>query len=116
MKSSFKAKVKCAQLGLKYIGTGRGFETAIESIGLLARWKAWPQRRLTQRERERLDSHRQIGFFHGSGFCPFRGRVSSHQPPVTRAVGRPLHLFCEKFPKIVVSLIKAYTRIIHRVG
>ncbi len=37
MKSSFKAKVKCAQLGLKYIGTGRGFETAIESIGLLAR-------------------------------------------------------------------------------
>ena len=49
MKSSFKAKVKCAQLGLKYIGTGRGFGTAIESIGLLARWKAWPQRRPTQR-------------------------------------------------------------------
>jgi hypothetical protein len=49
MKSSFKAKVKCAQLGLKYIGTGRGFETAIESIGLLARWKAWPQRRPTKR-------------------------------------------------------------------
>jgi hypothetical protein len=36
MKSSFKAKVKCGQLGLKYIGTGRGFETAIENIGLLA--------------------------------------------------------------------------------
>ena len=48
MKSSFKAKVKCAQLGLKYIGTGRGFETAIESIGPLVRWKAWPQRRPTQ--------------------------------------------------------------------
>jgi hypothetical protein len=49
MKSSFKAKVKCAQLGLKYIGTRMGFETAIESIGLLSRWKAWPQRRPTQR-------------------------------------------------------------------
>jgi hypothetical protein len=36
MKSSFKAKVKCGQLGLKYIGTGRGFEMVIESIGLLA--------------------------------------------------------------------------------
>jgi len=44
----------------------------------------------------RLDSHRQIGLFRGSGFCPFRGRVSSLQPPVsrqstpghTRAVGR----------------------------
>jgi hypothetical protein len=45
MKSSFKAKVKCAQLDLKYIGTRRGFETAIESIGLLARWKGWLQRR-----------------------------------------------------------------------
>jgi hypothetical protein len=45
MKSSFKAKVTCAQLGLKYIDTRRGFETAIEMIGLLARWKAWPQRR-----------------------------------------------------------------------
>jgi hypothetical protein len=49
MKSSFEAKVKCAQLGLKYIGTGRGFETATESIGLLARWKAWLQRRPTKR-------------------------------------------------------------------
>jgi hypothetical protein len=33
MISSLKAKVKCAQLGLHYLGTGRGFETAIESIG-----------------------------------------------------------------------------------
>jgi hypothetical protein len=48
MESSFKAKVKCAQLSLKYIGTGRGFEMPIESIGLLARWKAWPQRHLPQ--------------------------------------------------------------------
>ena len=49
MKSGFKTKVECAQLVLKYIGAGRGFETAIESIGLLARWKAWPQSRPTQR-------------------------------------------------------------------
>jgi hypothetical protein len=49
MKSSFKAKVKCAQLGLKYIVTGRDFETTIESLGLLARWKAWPQRCPTKR-------------------------------------------------------------------
>ncbi len=63
MKSSFKAKVKCAQLGLKYIGTGRGFETAIESIGLLARWKAWPQRRPTKRAPDGWDSARFLGLF-----------------------------------------------------
>jgi hypothetical protein len=45
--------------------------------------------RPTRRARGRLDSHRQNGFFRGFGFCPFRGRVSSLQPPVTRAVGRP---------------------------
>jgi hypothetical protein len=27
----------------------------------------------------RRDSHRQIGFIRGYGFCPFRGRVSSLQ-------------------------------------
>jgi hypothetical protein len=26
-------------------------------------------------------------YFRGFGFCPFRERVSSRQPPVTRAVG-----------------------------
>ena len=31
--------------------------------------------------------------FRGFGFCPFRGRVSSRQPPVTRAVG-PQAQFC----------------------
>ena len=35
-----------------------------------------------------LDSYQQIGFFRGFGFYPFRERVSSLQPPVTRAVGR----------------------------
>jgi hypothetical protein len=44
MISSLRAKVKCAQLGLHYLGTGRGFETAIESIGFLARLETWPQR------------------------------------------------------------------------
>jgi len=38
------------------------------------------------RARGRLDSHRQNGFFRGFGIRPFRGRVSSLQPPVTRAV------------------------------
>jgi hypothetical protein len=38
------------------------------------------------RARGRLDSHRQNGLFRGFGLCPFRGRVSSRQPPVTRAV------------------------------
>jgi hypothetical protein len=42
----------------------------------------------TLRARGRLDSHRQKGFFRGLRFAPFRGRVSSLQPPVTRAVGR----------------------------
>jgi hypothetical protein len=37
----------------------------------------------------RLDSHRQIGIFVVLGFFPFRGQVSSLQPPVTRAVGQP---------------------------
>jgi hypothetical protein len=46
------------------------------------------KKRLTVRARGRLDSHRQIGNFRSFGFCPFRGRVSSLQPPVTRAVGR----------------------------
>ena len=43
--------------------------------------------RPTQRARGRLDSHRQNGFVRGFGLPPFRGRVSSLQPPVTRAVG-----------------------------
>ena len=38
---------------------------------------------VTQRARGRLDSHRQNGFFRGFGFCPFRERVSSRQPPVS---------------------------------
>ena len=40
------------------------------------------------RARGRLDSHRQNGLFRGLRFAPFRGRVSSLQPPVTRAVRR----------------------------
>jgi len=44
MLRSLKANVTCAQLGLQYLGTGSGFETAIESIGFLARWEPWPQR------------------------------------------------------------------------
>ena len=31
----------------------------------------------------RLDSHRQKGLFRGFEFYPFRGRVSSLQPPVS---------------------------------
>ena len=38
-----------------------------------------------------LDSHRQNGIFRGFGFCSFRERVSSLQPPVTRAVGLPIY-------------------------
>jgi len=45
---------------------------------------------LTRRARGRLDSHRQNGFFRGFGFYPFWERVSSLQPPVTRAVGQPV--------------------------
>jgi hypothetical protein len=30
----------------------------------------------------------KLGFFRGLRFAPFRGRVSSLQPPVTRAVSR----------------------------
>jgi hypothetical protein len=43
---------------------------------------------LTRRARGRLDSHRQIGFFVALGFVRFVERVSSLQPPVTRAVGQ----------------------------
>jgi hypothetical protein len=46
------------------------------------------KKRLTMRARGRLDSHRQNGFFRGFGFFPFHERVSSLQPPVTRAVRR----------------------------
>ena len=45
------------------------------------------------RARGRLDSHRQIGLFRGFGLWPFRGRVSSLQPPVTRAVRRNAGFF-----------------------
>jgi hypothetical protein len=44
---------------------------------------------LTRRARGRLDSHRQNGLFHSLGFCPFRGRVSSLQPPVTQRARGP---------------------------
>jgi hypothetical protein len=40
----------------------------------------------TMRARGRLDSHRQNGFFRSFGFCPFRERISSRQPPVTQTV------------------------------
>ena len=55
----------------------------------------------TRRARGRLDSHRQIGLFCGFGFCPFRGRVSSRQPPVTRAVET-----VEKVPFQILSIEK----------
>jgi hypothetical protein len=54
----------------------------------------------TRRARGRLDSHRQIGFFRGFGFCPFRERVSSLQPPVTRAVSQH-----EGFEKGVLQVV-----------
>jgi len=38
----------------------------------------------TRRARGRLDSHRQMGIFRGFVFLPFRERVSSLQPPVSR--------------------------------
>ena len=38
------------------------------------------------RARGRLDSHRFLAFFVALEFCPFRERISSRQPPVTRAV------------------------------
>ena len=41
---SLKAKAKCAQLGLQYLGTRRGFDTAIERIGFLAGLETWTQR------------------------------------------------------------------------
>jgi hypothetical protein len=40
----------------------------------------------TQRARGRLESHRQNGFIRYFSFALFRGRVSSRQPLVTRAI------------------------------
>lgn len=37
MISSLHVNVTCAQLDVQYLGTGRGFASAIDSIGFLAR-------------------------------------------------------------------------------